>query len=51
MMITNYQQYLRALEAIDKLWDAEPNTIEATNLDILVSAVEDYEREQGWNLD
>lgn len=43
--IRNEEDYETALEEIEVLWDAEPDTPEADRLDILVMLVEAYEAE------
>jgi len=41
--IKTAEDHQRALARIDELWDAEPNTEAADELDILVTLVEAYE--------
>ncbi len=41
--IKNHKDYKNALNAIERLWDAEPETLEGDQLDILVTLVEKYE--------
>ena len=41
--IRNEEDYETALEEIEKLWDANPDTPEADRLDVLVMLVEAYE--------
>ncbi len=43
--IRNDEDYETALEEIDALWDAEPDTPEADRLDVLFTLVEAYEQE------
>jgi len=43
--IRNEEDYETALEEIEALWDAEPDTPETDRLDILVMLVEAYEAE------
>ncbi len=42
--IKTKKDYEQALEAIDKLWDAKPNTKEGDMLDVLATLVEAYEQ-------
>ena len=42
--IKTKKDYKKALEAIDKLWDAQTNTKEGDTLDVLVTLVEAYEQ-------
>ncbi|MEM7535954.1 MAG: helix-turn-helix domain-containing protein [Chloroflexota bacterium] len=43
--IRNEEDYETALEEIESLWDAAPNTPEGDRLDVLVMLVEAYEEE------
>ncbi len=43
--IRNEEDYETALEEIEKLWDANPDTPEADRLDVLIMLVESYEEE------
>src|ERR1700682_5006127 len=43
--IRSEEDYETALEEIEKLWGAEPNTPQADRLDVLVTLVEAYEQE------
>jgi len=44
--IRNDEDYRAALQEIEQLWDAEPDTPESDTLDILVTLVEAYERDR-----
>ena len=44
--IKNETEYKKALKRIDELFDAEQNTPEADELELLVALVELYEKEQ-----
>jgi HTH-type transcriptional regulator/antitoxin HigA len=41
--IKNKKDYEQALQCIDELWDAKPNTPNGDKLEILVTLVEQYE--------
>jgi HTH-type transcriptional regulator/antitoxin HigA len=43
--IKTEQDYDAALQEIDRLWDAEPDTPESDTLEILVTLIEAYEKE------
>ena len=43
--IKNNVDYEEALREIDRLWEAEPGTVESDTLEILVTLVEAYEHE------
>lgn len=43
--IKTEKDYQSALEEVDKLWDAKPNTPRGDKLDVLVTLVEAYERQ------
>lgn len=43
--IRNEEDYETALEEIEALWEAEPNTPEGDRLDVLIMLVEAYEKE------
>jgi HTH-type transcriptional regulator/antitoxin HigA len=44
--IRNKEDYGEALQRIEKLWGAAPSTAEGELLDVLITLVEAYEREQ-----
>ena len=44
--IRNKEDYSEALQRIEKLWGAAPSTAEGELLDVLITLVEAYEREQ-----
>lgn len=44
--IRNQEEHETALAEIHALWDAQPGTIEADRLDVLILLVEDYEKQQ-----
>ncbi|WP_133468866.1 helix-turn-helix domain-containing protein [Paraglaciecola marina] len=44
--IKNQQDYEVAMVTIEKLWDAQPDSTEADELDVLTTLVESYEKQQ-----
>lgn len=48
--IRNDEDYTRALEEIDRLWDVNPGTPDEDKLDMLCDLVEAYERRAGYEL-
>jgi len=48
--INNETDYQKALEEIDQLIDAQPNTAEGDRLDVLVTLIESWE-EKRWPID
>ena len=48
--ITTVAEYEAAIAEIERLWDAEPGTVDGDRLDILAALVERYENER-WPID
>jgi HTH-type transcriptional regulator/antitoxin HigA len=48
--ITKDAEHAVALAEIERLWDAEPGTLEGDQLNILITLVEGYERKR-WGKD
>jgi HTH-type transcriptional regulator / antitoxin HigA len=44
--IKTEEDYEEALQEIERLWDAEPNTLESNKLEILATLVEVYEKDR-----